>query len=696
MKHKSLVWGIIILWLLAAGAASFIGPPASEVVTTPPDSGLPESAPSIEAEQKVKQAFPDENGIPLLAVVESEKKLKAEMVTDYAKIVESSAEEFEHEIKEILPLSQIPEEHRGEFQSEDAAVFFIPMMLKTELENGEINEVVENLQESIAKSGLPTEISVFFTGPAGILSDTISLFSQADLVLLFSTIGLIFILLIVIYRSPVLAVIPLLVAAITYQIADRLIGLGGEKGWFVVENQALSIMMVLLFAVLTDYALLIVARYREELQTTKEIIPAMIHAVRGVFEPIVFSGGTIIIGVLTLLAAVYAPYHNFAIVFAIAVAVMVPAGLTLLPALIVVTGRAAFWPLKQNTSTKPLPIWPKIAKTVNTHPRRIITGVLLLFSLGIISFFNMTYNYDLLDSFPDDLTSKEGYDVLSDAFSPGELAPNTVLIESDTPLEEEYISAFEGSLSEREQVDEAFLFDMNEDETIANVRVLLKQNPYSSESLDETDRLREEIEDYWPGDANIYIAGEAAKHADIRGQNETDTANVMILMTIGITIILGFLTRSVIAPLFMMGTLLISYAASLGLVRCLFTDVFNGGDISYRIPLYTFVFMIALGVDYSIMLISRIKQEKKNHSLESAVSIGIEKTGGVISAAGIILAGTFAILITQPVMELRLFGIAMALGILVDTFIVRPFLLPAIILLCGKWSFWLPFSKREN
>ncbi|MFA1818857.1 MMPL family transporter [Virgibacillus oceani] len=696
MNRKSIIWGIIVFWFILAGAAAFIGPSAGDVTSTPPYSGLPESAPSIQAEQKVNQAFPDENGIPLLTVVESEEDLTADMVTDYAEAIESAAEAFDNEIQEVLPLSHIPEEHRGEFQSEDAPVFFIPMMLKEDLDNGEINDVVENLQESIESSGLPPDISVYFTGPAGILSDTIALFSKADLVLLFSTIGLIFVLLIVIYRSPVLAVIPLIVSAIVYQIVERLIGLGGENGLFVVENQALSIMMVLLFAVLTDYALLIVARYREELQSGKDNIPAMFQAVRGVAEPILFSGGTIIVGVLTLLAAVYAPYHNFAIVFAIAVAVMVPAGLTLLPALIVVTGRAAFCPLKQNTSTKPLPIWSRIAKTIKVYPRRIIASVLLLFSLGIVSFFNMSSSYDLLDSFPDELTSKEGYDVLAKAFSPGEMAPNNVLIESGKPLEEENISALEARLNEREQIDEAFLFEMNEEETIANVRVLLKENPYSSKSLDEIEQLRELIADNWPGTSNIYLAGEAAKHADIRAHNETDTVNVMILMTIGITVMLAFLTRSIIAPIIMMGTLLVSYAASLGLVRWLFTDVFDGGDISYRIPLYTFVFMIALGVDYSIMLISRVQQEMKEHSLEAAVQIGIEKTGGVISAAGTILAGTFGVLITQPVMELRLFGIAMALGILIDTFIVRPFLLPAVILLFGKWSFWLPFRKQKS
>src|SRR5690625_2965371 len=169
MNRKGIIWGIIVFWFILAGSSSFIGPSAGDVAATPPYSGLPESAPSIQAEQKVNQAFPGESGIPLLTVVESEEDLTADMVTDYAEAIESAAEAFDNDIQEVLPLSHIPEEHREKFQSENAPVFFIPMMLEEDLENGEINDVVENLQESIESSGLPPEISVYFTGPAGIL-----------------------------------------------------------------------------------------------------------------------------------------------------------------------------------------------------------------------------------------------------------------------------------------------------------------------------------------------------------------------------------------------------------------------------------------------------------------------------------------------------------------------------------------------
>ena len=186
----------------------------------------------------------------------------------------------------------------------------------------------------------------------------------------------------------------------------------------------------------------------------------------------------------------------------------------------------------------------------------------------------------------------------------------------------------------------------------------------------------------------MFVAGESAKNADIRDINKRDTVVIMSIMTVLIAIMLGLQTRSIVAPIYMMGTILLSYAATLGLSLFLF-DIFLGLEsINYRIPLYTFVFLIALGVDYSIMLIARIREEMKSMPFEDAVRRGVDRTGGVISSAGLILAATFLVLATMPIYELKLFGFIMALGIIIDTFVVRPLLIPAILILLGKWSFW--------
>jgi len=191
----------------------------------------------------------------------------------------------------------------------------------------------------------------------------------------------------------------------------------------------------------------------------------------------------------------------------------------------------------------------------------------------------------------------------------------------------------------------------------------------------------------------VWFAGETAKQADVRRANQRDTLLTVVLVIVVITVMLGFQTRSVVAPLYMMGTILLSYLATMGLSTVVFQYVFHYETMSYRIPLYTFVFLVALGVDYNIMLMSRIKEELRERSVLEAVQRSVQVTGSVISSAGIILAATFAVLMTQPIMELFLFGFAMAVGILMDTFLVRGFLIPSIVLQLGKRSFW-PYANQ--
>src|SRR5699024_2870115 len=188
--------------------------------------------------------------------------------------------------------------------------------------------------------------------------------------------------------------------------------------------------------------------------------------------------------------------------------------------------------------------------------------------------------------------------------------------------------------------------------------------------------------------ATLHFAGETAKHADTRAVNDQDTILIVTLITILITILLGFQSRSFIAPLYMMATIILSYFAALGFSIFIFENVFQYDAMSYRILVYSFIFLVALGVDYNIMLISRIKEESRKHPIKKAIELGLARTGGVISSAGIILAATFAVLMTQPILELFMFGFTVAVGVLIDTFLVRTILVPAIMVKLDKWALW--------
>ena len=376
---------------------------------------------------------------------------------------------------------------------------------------------------------------------------------------------------------------------------------------------------------------------------------------------------------------------------------MLIAGLTLLPALFALIGRKAFWPVIPkfgDVQEDRQSIWGKVANKVTKRPVMYLVPILLLLLIGTWNVTNMKESYDLIESFPEDLSSRVGYERLSESFSEGSLAPSTLLFVSDqelgmeeTRLAIEKLENLPGINSISAQGNPA-----SEDGKSAKFSITFEGNPYDKEALDAVKELRVKSESILKESGltgtELFVAGESAKNADIRDINKRDTVVIMSIMTVLIAIMLGLQTRSIVAPIYMMGTILLSYAATLGLSLFLF-DIFLGLDsINYRIPLYTFVFLIALGVDYSIMLIARIREEMKSMPFEEAVRRGVDRTGGVISSAGLILAATFLVLATMPIYELKLFGFIMALGIIIDTFVVRPLLIPAILILLGKWSFW--------
>ena len=694
LKGNRLWWFSLIIWVALAGILSSFAPGAKDFVSGNKNAGLPPDAESIIADHQLENYFPDDGGLPLFAVFSKESGLSDDEILMFAQQAEDLKVDKKYGDIEIIPLSNMPPEVRNSFLSENKRTFFLPITLPENLESKDLHAAVDQIKKQIT---VDDDVKVSWTGPAGIAADAVELFSRADIILLLSTVGLILVLLLFIYRSPLLTFIPLVGAAIVYTVVDKVIGLATKAGLFTIDSQAVSIMTILLFAVVTDYSLLIFSRYREELRTHEQKDSAMRETMRHVKEPIFFSGSTIVLGVATLFFALYEPYRNFAPAFAIAAAFMLIAGLTLLPALFALTGRKAFWPVIPkygDEKAEKKTIWGKIANKVTKRPIVFLIPIALLLALAAWNMTKIEESYDLIASFPEDLSSRVGYEQLGEDFSEGSLAPGTLLFVSDQKLDMQGLQSAIKDLENIKGVDQVTAqgHPLSEDGKSAKLSLIFKGNPYESEALDTVNTIRGKSEDILKDagltDTELFVAGESAKNADLRDINKRDTLVVMVLMIVLISIMLGLQTRSVVAPIYMMGTILLSYAATIGLSLLLF-KIFLGLDaISYRIPLYALVFLIALGVDYSIMLIARIREEMRLIPFADAVRRGVDRTGGVISSAGLILAATFLVLATMPIYELKLFGFIMALGILIDTFIVRPLLIPAILMLLGKWSFW--------
>ncbi|CAG9606821.1 MMPL family transporter [Pseudoneobacillus rhizosphaerae] len=687
ISTKRGMWVTITAWLVLMVGLS-AGPRLDDYKVTNFQS-LPNEAQSIIAEQKVEEIFPNKQGTPGILVFHNENG--AISIDEVKQILNGIEVEDIKGIETILDIVALPPQALTGFISKDGSTMIVPMELEQGLGNSEYSEINDKVSEIGNKLAAEFEnMSFYITGPAGIAGDTLKLFEQADFVLLLSTIVIILALLIAIYRSPLLAFIPLLATAIVYQVVNQSIALLGAGG-LEINNSTTSIMSILLFAAVIDYSLFVFSRYREELNNFENKYEAMKRAMRATGEPVFFAGGTVLAAMLVLFFANFRDYQNFAPVFGLAMFFIMLASITLVPALFTLFGRKAFWPkVPKYGQEKEVKhgIWGPIAKFVVNKPGFSggIVGVILL--LTAINVFNLDFEFDMVKKFPKDLPSRVGYEIVEKRYEKGELAPTTLLIESDKALTQEYVTAITQKLKEEEEgIASIRLTAQSEDGKAIKLSVVLAMDPYSTKSMNIIEDLR--------GDTpkllnDLSISGEAhysgvtAKLVDERDVNKRDIFTIVTLETLLILSLLFALTRSIKMPIYMMATILLSYLSALGLGIFLVDILFGYDAVSTRVPVYAFIFLVALGIDYNIILASRFIEERKTHRVKDALEIAIRNTGGVISSAGIILAATFAALTTMPIADLFVFGFIVAIGILMDTFLVRGMLLPALILLFEK------------
>lgn len=527
------------------------------------------------------------------------------------------------------------------------------------------------------------------TGPAGIVTDTVKVFASGDRVLLFGTILLDFVILVAVYRSPVMAILPLLAVGVAMRLAESAGALLADAGAITVSSQTASIMTVLLFGVGTDYELVINGRYREAMAADREAgrprdpNAAMVAAMGTTGDVLASSAGTIILSMMALLFTSSPSLQGFGPYLAIGVGSMAVVAATFLPALLLVSGRAVFWPGGEEKALRRVdsPLWGRIASIVDARPKSVLAGTLAL--LFVLSAGTVGYkeSYNFLTDFRVDTDSAAGQQVIAEELGVGEIAPVTLLVEGDGLDSGVLGSAAEAlptALPNTVARASAGERDVAESGDAGRITVVLAVDPYEPEAMDSLpaleDAARGALADAGAAGATVTATGKTATSADIRSGLESDTL-LLIPLILGIVgLVLGLLLRSILAPFYLVAALALSFVATVGLT----------------------VF-IALGVDYTIFLMARVRQELAHSGMREAPRTSLVRTGGVVSSAGLILAATFAVLMTQPIRELHQFGLAMALGILLDTFVVRPLLVPAIVRLIGDRALWpIESAKRDR
>ncbi|PEE40280.1 hypothetical protein CN271_22100 [Bacillus cereus] len=719
---KNTQWITLSVWVLITLLLSFTLPQVNST-KEPNPKNLPETAMSQQAEALMKKEFPNNAGNPLLVVWYRDGGLQSQ---DYKLIQDVYKELKASPLKEqstLPPFDTIPEQVLSKSASKDGTSFVTPVffnksagtdILKGNLEefrkivNSKVDE--DPFKQKISESGLHVRLS----GPVGIQTDAVSLFSQADVKLLVATVLLVLVLLILLYRSPILAILPILVVGFAYGIISPTLGFLADHGWIKVDAQAISIMTVLLFGAGTDYCLFLISRYREYLLEESKY-KALQLAIKASGGAIIMSALTVVLGLGTLLLAHYGAFHRFAVPFSVAVFIMGIAALTILPALLLIFGRIAFFPFIPRTTSMNEEFARKKKRAVKVEKskgsfskklgdvvvRRPWTIIMLtVFVLGGLASFvpRIQYTYDLLESFPKDMPSREGFTLISDHFSAGELAPVKVVVDTkgkELPIKQELEKfSFINTVKEPKEG--------KENKQIQMYEVSLAENPYSIEALDQIPKLKSNVEKVLKdagisnAEEQLWIGGETASLYDTKQITERDESVIIPVMISIIALLLLVYLRSVVAMIYLIVTVVLSFFSALGAGWILLHYGMGAPAIQGAIPLYAFVFLVALGEDYNIFMVSEIWKNRKTQNHLDAVKNGVIQTGSVITSAGLILAGTFAVLGTLPIQVLVQFGIVTAIGVLLDTFIVRPLLVPAITVVLGRFAFWPGKLSRKS
>jgi RND superfamily putative drug exporter len=560
---------------------------------------------------------------------------------------------------------------------------------------------IDALREDIKPIAEANGFTPYVTGPGGLLGDLFGAFGSIDSTLLLTTLGVVAVILIVVYRSPVLWIIPLLSSLFALSTAGGIVYLLAKNDIIDVDGQSQGILSVLVIGAATDYALLLIARYREELHFTDNRFSAMRAAYKGVWEPILASGSTVAISLLVLLFSQLTNTAGLGPIGAIGIVVSMITILTLLPALLLIFGRWIFWPrIPKNDGDDHVMTgtWSKVANGIGRNPRKawVITGIVLL-GFALNSTTLKADGIGTVDTFTGNPESVVGQRLLVKHFPGGEGDPTQIVVDANK------IDAVSAAVKSAPGVTEVapMLSAMPipgqpaPEIKVVNGRAILNVTlaaaPDSVEAGNDIPKIREIAR---AADESALVGGTSAVYFDVRQANDRDNKTIIPIILLVITIILGLLLRSIVSAIVLLGTVVLSYFATLGVCALVFNHIFGfaGGDNSF--PLFAFIFLVALGIDYNIFLMTRVREESAKIGTRAGVIKGVTVTGAVITSAGIVLAATFAVLGLLPLVPLAQLGFAVGFGVLLDTIIVRSILVPAMVHEIGP-KIWWP-SKLQN
>jgi RND superfamily putative drug exporter len=808
-KYKVL---IIIFWIALAGVLTFLAPPLSRVGVTDDTQFLPENTQSTQAQTLLETRFSGASrvspGSALIVIYDPQGLSQSDEQAARALHDWLLSREAPAAISGVTSVFNTPA-LSSTLVSQDGTAMLISLSLAEASSSAPARQAVEAIRAHVRE--LTASPQIYVTGNAGVSTDILTSIQETIDKATLVTIILVMVLLLLIYRSPVAILVPLITIGVSYLISRGITGYIAASG-VNVSSLVDAYLVVTLFGIGTDYCLFMVSRFKEEL-LEHDRRQAGRFALQRIGPVILASAVTVIVALLCLGISQFGMNRTSGYMLAIGVAVTLAAGLTLTPALISLFGEKLLWPAKLKTRWEERGgLWKWIGELITRRPAVLAVALLIVLMLPYIALPRINYSASMLDQMPRDIGSVEGYNITRRHFPPGEFNPLTLVIESHSGTllspaalssivqagealkkvadvtQVKYFSAPAGQLAQWSQesetissslslatigqlsffqslgqglqdlaiqypdvqqslnfqqvaaglqqikVDTAVLqnipgllpqikqtaaaisaglaalkaefvlqadspfsrslrsFYFSQDGTLTRIDIILATDPFASASLEAVSHLRgtagQILQATGLSEATYYLGGTSAAQADILKVNGTDFLRVLGLAVIGILLVMIVLLRSILAPVYMVLTVLLNFGATLGLATWIFLDVLKQNTIIYMLPIFVFVILIAVGSDYNIFLVSRIREECHRKTMKEAICQAVASTGGVITSCGIILAGTFATLTTAPLQMVFQVGAAIAVGVIMDTFLVRAIVIPSLATIAGRWSWW--------
>jgi RND superfamily putative drug exporter len=685
-----------VAWLVAAAAAIVLAPKLD--THSDQQDFLPTKYESVQAGKLADRAFPSgSQKVTNELMVVKRSDGQALTAADTKKIGQIAQTLQAKHIPGVTTLATGPQT-----LSQNHRIQIVAVPLPTSWADQKLEEKNEAAVKKLRLAATPefkgTGLSYGVSGNVSSTIDNAASDNKTMALIGIATVVLIITLILIIFRAPIAALLPIFVIGLVLEVSNAVSAIIGKAFGLKFDASFGQLILIVLYGIGTDYILFLLFRYRERLRLGEDKKTAMMVTVERVGEAIASAAGAVIVAFLVLLLAKFKSFGALGPQLAIAVGVMLITALTLVPAVVSLMGRAVFWPSKSWKNEPKASTYTRLGNAVGRRPlvTAVASGIILLVLAGAALGFKA--DYDFSAGQPQNTESAKALKDLRSSLPPGLTDPTEVYVQGNGPLDPAALEQFRGKIAQADGVGQAMPAQLNPDKTVAKIGVVLKLNPNSNQAIDLVKGpLKDTVHQNAPPGTKVLVGGTTAIFGDINKVNTRDLSVILPVAVALIAIILALLLRALVAPVYLVVAVLLGFTATLGATVALFQGAEGKDGLMFQMPIILYLFVLAIGTDYNILMIARLREEaREGHEPRRAAAVGIQHAGPTVAAAGVILAGTFAVLVLSPMSFLAQIGFGVAIGILLSAFVVSTFFVPAITALVGHAAWWPGHADRAK